>query len=412
MGVKGFPTLKTVRPAMKKGGRPVVEDYNGERSAGAIVNAVVGKINNHVAKVTDKDVEEFVEKEKKSPKAILFSEKGTVSALLKSVAIDFLGTVRIGQVRNKEKQAVDRFGVEKFPTLVLLPGGDQNQIVYDGKMEKEAIVAFLSQAGAPNQGQAPAEEKKAKKSTTTKSSKATDDAKPGSDEDTEQKPIVNDTPEPTATPTPIPAIATRDDLVAQCLTITEKSHTCVLALVPSTHGEQSKEALTTLANLAFKYIQGNRHLFPFFEVAKENEAAAKIVKELGLTGDVEIIAINARRKWWRQYKGADFGVDNVERWIDAIRMGEGEKNKLPEALIVVPEKAENPVSVPAAEPEETPETVPESATVAATEEPSEEITPEAQASETVEAEATETTEAMPVDPEVETETAAPRHEEL
>jgi protein disulfide-isomerase A6 len=418
MGIKGFPTLKIVRPAMKKGNKPVVEDYNGGRTATDIVNAAMAKINNHVVKVTDKDVDKFLAEGNGTAKAVLFSDKGTTSALLKSVAIDFLGSVKVAQVRNKEAEVIKMFGVEKFPTLVLLPGGDKESVVYEGEMKKEAIVEFLSQAGTPNTDPAPAEEKKAKKSAssktksskTTEASSATEETKASTDEEADQKPIVAEEPKPTATPTPIPAINTLEDLVSQCLT--KKSHTCVLALVPSTHGENAKEALTSLSSIAFKHSQSKRNLFPFFEVAKENEGAAEIVKELGLEGEIGIIAINARRKWWRQYEDTDFSAEGIERWIDTIRMGEGKKNKLPEVLIAKPVSPAAGESAKAPEPEEMPEVAPESATSAATEEPAEEITPEAQASETVAAEAEETTETMPVDPEAETETAKPTHEEL
>src|SRR4051812_24672100 len=98
MGVQGFPTLKIVRPR-KGGGKPVVEDYKGERSAAAIVEAVVSGINNHVTKVSDKDVDRFLSEKNETAKAILFTDKGTTSALIKSIAIDFLDVITIAQAR-------------------------------------------------------------------------------------------------------------------------------------------------------------------------------------------------------------------------------------------------------------------------------------------------------------------------
>lgn len=102
MGVQGFPTLKTVRPGKNPGSKPIVEDYNGPRSAKGIVDAVVDKINNHVKRVTDKDIDKFLETNPEKPKAILFTEKGTTSALLRSIAIDFLDVISVAQVRDKE----------------------------------------------------------------------------------------------------------------------------------------------------------------------------------------------------------------------------------------------------------------------------------------------------------------------
>ena len=61
--------------------------------------------------------------------------------------------------------------------------------------------------------------------------------------------------------------------------------------------------------------------------------------KLGLPQDsgVEIIALNGKRGWWRRYDpGSDgnFGIVEVEAWIDAIRLGEGAKRKLPEGVVV------------------------------------------------------------------------------
>ena len=113
------PTLKIVKPG-KKAGKPIVEDYRGERTAKAIVDAVVDKIPNHVKRLNDDDYESWLNTGTDA-KAILFSEKGTTSALLKAIAIDFLGGIDVAQVRVKETDAVEKFGVEKFPTLVLVP---------------------------------------------------------------------------------------------------------------------------------------------------------------------------------------------------------------------------------------------------------------------------------------------------
>ena len=160
--IQGFPTLKIVRPS-KKAGRPTVEDYQGARSAKAIVDAVVEKIPNHVKRVTDNSLQSWLDEKNGTAKVILFTEKGTVSALLRALAIDYLGVINVGQVRSKEAAAVAAFGVDKFPSLVLLPGGDAEPAVYHGELKKEPMSEFLSQAGPPNPDPAPEAPKKEKK---------------------------------------------------------------------------------------------------------------------------------------------------------------------------------------------------------------------------------------------------------
>ncbi|KAM3502372.1 hypothetical protein MY10362_004881 [Beauveria mimosiformis] len=356
MGVKGFPTLKTVRPG-KKAGRPVIEDYNGGRTAGAIVEAVASKINNHVTRVADKDLDGFLTKNADSPKAILFTEKGVTSALLRSIAIDYLGVISVAQIRNKESSAVAKFGIEKFPTLVLVPGEGKDPIIYKGEMKKADMVKFLRQAAEPNPDPAPVKAKKDKKengkSKTDKAEKSEKSEKPkkkSDDQDTpakqkkehvEKAETSDETPPPASTPQvhSIPTASDKQEVSEKCLQ--PKSHTCVLAFVPDSETDDSKRAVDSLTQLNTKYIQGQRKVFPFIAVPDGVNELSQIRKKLEATNEVELIAINARRNWWRRYQG-DFGATSVEAWVDAIRMGEGAKSKLPKGIVEAVEEPEEP----------------------------------------------------------------------
>ncbi|KAM0344472.1 hypothetical protein ACHAPU_007444 [Fusarium lateritium] len=330
MGVQGFPTLKIVRPG-KKTGRPVVEDYQGQRSAGAIQEAVMSKINNHVTRVSDKDLDSFLEGDK--PKAILFTSKGTTSALLRSIAIDFLDVISVGQIRDKEIAAVKKFGVEKFPALVLIPNEGKDHVVYDGELVKKDMIKFLTQAGQPNPIHASGNAKstKAKKDNTksAKKSKATEAAKEQST--TESKDSTAESAIPSIIP--ISIMTGLDQLTKECLA--PKSHTCVLVFTP---GEAGEKAVGSLSHLNTKYTHGGRNTFPLIAVPSDSDAASTLPKALGLKKEVNLIAINTRRNWWRQYEG-DFSLSSVENWIDTIRMGEGAKQKIPEGVVV--EKTES-----------------------------------------------------------------------
>ncbi len=54
--------------------------------------------------------------------------------------------------------------------------------------------------------------------------------------------------------------------------------------------------------------------------------------KLGGPKDFELVAVNARRGWWRRYEGETFNFQSIENWVDNIRFGEGPKGKLPEDL--------------------------------------------------------------------------------
>lgn len=360
MGVQGFPTLKMVVPG-KKPGKPRVEPYEGPRTAKAIVDTVIDRIPNHVKKLTDKDYESWVSDDESSPKAILFTEKGTTSALLRSLAIDFLGSIKVAQIRSKESEAVGKFDITSFPTLVLLPGGEGSEpIVYEGDLKKAPMVEFLSQVAQPNpdprQRKAAAASSKKASSTSTKKNKGkpTDSPAPEGDATSEEKPVQVPIKEPK-----LDQLATPEDLESMCLT--SKSGTCVLTLLPETESADielpapAKEALKTVTELSHK-LAGHR--LPFYSVPATNSHAKILRSQLGLSeATTEIIAVNGRRGWWRHFDPSgddEFSLNSVESWVDAIRLGEGSKSKLPEGVVAEEKEAEESVEEPVEESVEEP----------------------------------------------------------
>ena len=364
MGVQGFPTLKIVRPG-KKAGKPVVEDYQGQRNAKAIVDAVVEKIPNHVKRLKDGDYQTWLE-DGEGPKAILFSEKGTTSALLKAIAVDYLGVMSVAQIRGTEKEAVEVFNVVKFPSMVLLPGEGKDPVHYEGEMKKEAMVKFLSQAAQPNPD--PALKKDKPKSSSTNKSKsskasssfskasashASEDAKTAKasqtaeslqdDSNPTESPnpnVVNDeTQKPIKVPDLAPPIASLPDglsLQQQCLNT--KAGTCILALLPETSSIKTIQAISALSEIHYKHEQAKRKLFPFYQLPHTNSQASALRRKLSLGEDVELIATNGKRSWYRHYTptspSSSLSQRDIEDWIDAIRMGDTPKSPIPSGLII------------------------------------------------------------------------------
>ena len=359
MGVQGFPTLKIVTPS-KKPGKPRVEDYQGARTAKGIVDAVVDRIPNHVKRATDKDLDKWLGQNEDRPKAILFTEKGTTGALIRALAIDFLGAIDIAQVRNKESASIKKFGVTDVPALVLILGPDAEHKVYEGDLKKKPITEFLSQAAKPNpdaSGRA-ADSKPKPKSKAKSASKPASKPTPVDDNDTNptasQEEDSTDASKPVHTPIPappIPTLSTPESIQAACLA--PKSGTCVLALLPATESDAAPEplvaeALDSLAEIGHKHAQRGTHLFPLYSVPTTNSVSETLRKALDLGGagsELQIVALNARRGWWRRYSSADFGSVAVESWVDGIRLGEGVKEKLPEGIVVGAEPvAEEPTA--------------------------------------------------------------------
>lgn len=363
MGVTGFPTLKLIKPGSKPG-RPIVEDYQGARTAKGIVDAVVDKIPNHVKRVQGSQLDEWLSESPGAPKAMLFSEKGTTSALIRSLAVDFLGVVDFAQIRSKETAAVEKYGVTQFPTLVVLPGPGKEPILYTDEMKKTPILAFMSQVAAPNPDPAP---KPPKSSHTPKGSKSSASSKfskasaahKSADLYEDLGEIVLDDSLPTDSPLPIvplketpitlnevvpaiPMLATSAEVTAACLK--PNSGTCILVLLPKKGPEDAlsqsaADALASFAELADKVKRRKATIFPFYGVASGNEGSIR--GQLGLREDsqLEVLAINVKRSWWRVYAGEQYDYSAMEGFIDGIRLGESSKQKLPEGFYMATTEA-------------------------------------------------------------------------
>lgn len=363
MGVQGFPTLKIIRPS-KRQGKPTVEDYQGQRDAKSIVEAVKDKISNNVKRVMDKTLDEWLQDNSDNAKAILFSEKGLVSATLKTLAVDFAGLISVAQIRNKEAAAVEKYGIKEFPTLILLPAGSETPITYDGEMKKESMVKFLSQVAPPHPDCPPAKAKKSKASSSKfseasashKSADASSAAASATEETVEEPVKVTESPDanlkdeniaepiiiPVEKPKPtIPVLAESSELQASCLN--EKSKTCIIAILPEDESsEAASSVISSLASIHQKHDARGSQLFPFVGVPASNPLASSILSELelGNNEEVHLIATHGKRAWWKKYSGTGFGPTEVEIWVDTLRMGEGKKEKLPDTLLVAEKKVE------------------------------------------------------------------------
>lgn len=394
MGIQGFPTLKIIKPS-KTTGKPIVEDYQGARTAAAIVDAVKAAIPNHVKRIADKDLNAWLDSNNDTAKAIVFSEKGTTAALLKVLATEYLNKIKFAQIRNKEQAAVEMFGITKYPALIVLPGGTKEPVAFDGSFSKDTMKAFLDQHVSRTSDSQETKEKSAakepvkkkvedvKKSASDSSKFAKASASQASSESLEDiigtSTIVLGGSEPTESPDPIakpkeaplpitieelplpiPTVFEETELRTQCLG--EKTSTCILVLLPTSAEDpgvlvqDASAALDSFAEIADKHEQRGKKLFPFYSVPARNSGAAAVrdILKLRDSNQLELVAVNSRRRWWRKYSGEKYDPKSLEDWVDNIRFGDGEKGKLPDELIIGP--SEEKPSTSAEEPAQKAET--------------------------------------------------------
>jgi hypothetical protein len=107
-----------------------------------------------------------------------------------------------------------------------------------------------------------------------------------------------------------------------------------LVLLPNSPDEVGAAAVGSFSEVAHRHKLHQRKLFPFYVLPEKNGGYAQLKGALGLGNDLEIIAVNGRRGWWKKLPSddtiaaKDVTEEAIENWVDAIRLGEGAKEKL------------------------------------------------------------------------------------
>lgn len=57
---------------------------------------------------------------------------------------DFKGKLVMGEVRQRETELVEKYGIKNFPTLLVVTDPENHRgVAYEGKFNKEQIMKFL-----------------------------------------------------------------------------------------------------------------------------------------------------------------------------------------------------------------------------------------------------------------------------
>uniref|UniRef100_A0A7S0BTA5 Thioredoxin domain-containing protein n=1 Tax=Rhodosorus marinus TaxID=101924 RepID=A0A7S0BTA5_9RHOD len=153
-GVRGFPTIKVFKGSGSRARRPT--EYQGQRSAKAIVDRAKMEIPNNVVEIKSGGIEAFLEDEKQLAHVILFTDKTTTSTTYKSLSSAFLGKASLGEIRKKEAEAIkEKFEVTSYPAFVYFPpGANADQYSrYSGPTEPLALRSFIGNLVGETAGQ-------------------------------------------------------------------------------------------------------------------------------------------------------------------------------------------------------------------------------------------------------------------
>lgn len=128
--VKGFPTIKVFSGGLKT----VPEDYNGPRTAAAIVDYAVKTIKSFSKGLTT--VEKFTEFTKGSlAKVVLLADKAEPSYMYKALSADFYERLDFAHVKSSDSDVVAKLPkVEKKPAIIVFPAKEgEEPVIYSGK---------------------------------------------------------------------------------------------------------------------------------------------------------------------------------------------------------------------------------------------------------------------------------------
>jgi len=137
--VQGYPTIKIFSEKGKK-----VTDYQQERQAGAIVRAATDDLPSHVVRIKDTtSLGNFLNQNDEIPHFLLFSSKGDISPLMKSLSVSFKGRVLFGQVKQDVKDVVQKYNVESFPKIMVIKGAE-DPVAYEGAINPDELREFVA----------------------------------------------------------------------------------------------------------------------------------------------------------------------------------------------------------------------------------------------------------------------------
>jgi protein disulfide-isomerase A6 len=136
-GIQGFPTIKVFSAGVK--GMP--SDYQGPRTAAAIVKEGISKVRSYLRKCDALGFDDLVATNNKSV-MVLISEKAQVPVMFKALSAEFHNQVDFCFFKSSDEEFVKKVEIKAFPSLLLF-SKEKDPVVYNGPQKFKAIKEFL-----------------------------------------------------------------------------------------------------------------------------------------------------------------------------------------------------------------------------------------------------------------------------
>ncbi|KAJ2506636.1 hypothetical protein IWW47_001490 [Coemansia sp. RSA 2052] len=145
--VQGFPTLKVFTEKRTKRGSRRSVDYQGQRTAGAMVKFARSLLPSLSKKVSDTELDAFVtDSDSQLPKAVLLTDLRRASDLWKGVSAQFDRRVQFAHVPSPGKDTLDTLGISKLPAIVVFPMPRRRDVyeIYSGETKYAPLAKFIA----------------------------------------------------------------------------------------------------------------------------------------------------------------------------------------------------------------------------------------------------------------------------
>jgi len=301
-GIKGFPTIKVFGAELEQDPSnpermvklPI--DYNGARSAKGIVEFALSQLHSkYITKLTAKSEEEFLDfsstKMGTIPRVLLFTNKPQTTNLYKVLSMEYHNRMAFAEIKDKEKQLLEKYEVDTFPLLMIIKS-DNQKVLFDGTLSPETLSAFLSQHAPILQKPDGGAERKSK----GKSGREPPPPPPKED------PVLY-------------ALNTQDDFQTDCL---DKKGLCVIAFLPSEESDPEGRAqyIAVLESL----VNGqNGNAFRFMWT--DGVAQAQFKETFSPGPDLpRLIVLNSSKKRYSTFMVA-FTADSITNFLEKLLSG-------------------------------------------------------------------------------------------
>lgn len=122
------------------------EVYRGLKKWEDIFSYGAKRMHSFVRVINKDNYGDFVTENPTQHKVILFTSRKSTPPLLKALSKHYKGKMSFGEIRQSEKELLQRFGIDKFPTVfVISDSEDYKGVTYDGPLKRDNLEKFLNQ---------------------------------------------------------------------------------------------------------------------------------------------------------------------------------------------------------------------------------------------------------------------------